>query len=361
MSEFVLILFSLFIIISLMIHIIGTIADGAFMEWTEYFKKKWGLSNFVAGETIQALGTSAPEIAISIIGLYILQENPALGMATIIGSAVFQITIVIGVPILYAKKSAKIEPKGLLRTASVYGGSVVLLWFFVQNGETPNLLWWELLILALYHIAYVIFLIVNRPKGKSEDDTPENHDDEIEGKTLFVRVIDRMLSFIPTPKSKYGIMKGIPVGFLITLIAIGASSYVFVDASVTFAEMIGISSTLIALTVLAGGSSMPELFSNIPLAKKGNIDQAIGNAFGSNTLDICISFALMSIPYTLMVGGISGPDLEKMMTPILFLFGYLFIVLLTFALTKFKTKQWQGWFLIALFIAFVVINYFMEV
>ena len=361
MPEFALILFSHFVIISLMIHVIGTIADGVFMEWTEYFKKQWGLSNFVAGETIQALGTSAPEIAISIIGLYILQENPALGMATIIGSAVFQITIVIGVPILCAKKSAKIDPKGLLRTASVYGGSVVLLWFFVQNGDTPNLVWWELLILAMYHITYVTFLIITRPKGKTEDDTPENHDDEIKNKSLLVRMLDIALHFIPTPKSKYGIIKGIPVGFIITLLAIGVSSYIFVDASVSFAEMIGISSTLIALTVLAGGSSMPELFSNISLAKKGNIDQAIGNAFGSNTLDICISFALMSLPYALMTGGISGPELESMMIPILFLFGYLFIVLLAFALTKFKTKKWQGWFLIALFIAFVAINYFIEV
>ena len=342
-----------------MVHIIGTIADGVFMEWTEYFKQKWKLSNFVAGETIQALGTSAPEISISIIGLYILQENPALGMATIIGSAVFQITIVIGVPILYTKKSAKIDPKGLLRTASVYGGSVVLLWIFVQSGS--SLSWWELAILSVYHLSYIIFLIKTQPKGRSQDNTPDHDIDEIKGETFLVRILDRFLSFIPTPKSRYGIIKGIPIGFIITLLAIGVSSYIFVEVSVSFAEMIGISSTLIALTVLAGGSSMPELFSNIPLAKKGNIDQAIGNAFGSNTLDICISFGLISIPYTILYGDISGPELESMMTPILFLFLYLFIVLLIFAITKFKTKKWQGWVLIALFIIFVGINYFMGV
>ena len=346
--------FALFVIIALMIHIIGTIADGAFMEWTEYFKKKWKMSNFVAGETIQALGTSAPEISISLIGLYILNENPALGMATIVGSAVFQITIVIGVPILLADKSAKLDPKGLLRTASVYGGSVVLLWLFVQTGNA--LVWWELAILAIYHILYIVFLLLNKPEGDAEDDTPEHDESKIENETLLLRWLDRILNLIPTPGEKWGIVNGIPVGFIITLFAIGISSYIFVDMSVSFAELLGISSTLIALTVLAGGSSMPELFSNIPLARKGNIDQAIGNAFGSNTLDICISFALMSIPYTLMTGSISGPELESMMMPIMFLFGYLFLVLLIFAIEKFETRKWQGWVLILLFIVFVVVN-----
>lgn len=348
--------FALFVIISLMIHIIGTIADGAFMEWTEYFKKKWKMSNFVAGETIQALGTSAPEISISIIGLYILGENPALGMATIVGSAVFQITIVIGVPILLAPNSAKLDPRGLLRTASVYGGSVVLLWLFVQTGNA--LVWWELAILAVYHITYIVFLLSNKPEGESEDDTPEHDESKIENETLLLRWLDKFLNLIPSPGEKWGIVNGIPVGFIITLLAIGVSSYVFVDMSVSFAELLGISSTLIALTVLAGGSSMPELFSNIPLARKGNIDQAIGNAFGSNTLDICISFALMSIPYTLFTGSISGPELESMMMPIMFLFGYLFLVLLIFAIEKFETRKWQGWVLIALFIIFVAVNAF---
>ncbi|HID92390.1 TPA: sodium:calcium antiporter [Candidatus Peregrinibacteria bacterium] len=348
--------FALFVIIALMIHIIGTIADGAFMEWTEYFKKKWKMSNFVAGETIQALGTSAPEISISIIGLYILGENPALGMATIIGSAVFQITIVIGVPILLAEKSAKLDPKGLLRTASVYGGSVVLLWIFVQTGNV--LVWWELAILSVYHLTYMYFLLSNKPKGEIADNTPEHDESEIENKTLLLRWLDKFLNLIPSPKDKWGIVNGVPIGFIITLLAIGVSSYVFVDMSVSFAELLGISSTLIALTVLAGGSSMPELFSNIPLAKKGNIDQAIGNAFGSNTLDICISFALMSIPYALFTGSISGAEIESMMIPIMFLFGYLFLVLLIFAVAKFETRKWQGWVLIALFIIFVAVNAF---
>ncbi len=346
--------FALFVIIALMIHIIGTIADGVFMEWTEYFKDKFHMSNFVAGETIQALGTSAPEIAISIIGLYILQENPALGMATIVGSAVFQITMVIGVPILVAKKSAKLDPKGLLRTASIYGGSVVLLWLFVQTGH--ELVWWELVVLSLYHILYIGYLLWKRPKGESEDDTPEYDDEKIEKESLLLRWLDTILGLIPSPRDRWGMVNGIPIGFMITLVAIGVSSYVFVEMSVSFAELIGISSTLIALTVLAGGSSMPELFSNIPLAKKGNIDQAIGNAFGSNTLDICISFALMSIPYAWFTGPISGPELESMMVPILFLFGYLFFVLFLFALAKFQTQKWQGWVLVVLFILFVVVN-----
>jgi K+-dependent Na+/Ca+ exchanger-like protein len=363
MIEFFLVLFSLFIIISLMIHVIGKIADGVFMDWTDYFKKKWRLSNFVAGETIQALGTSAPEISISIIGLYILKENPALGMATIIGSAIFQITVVIGIPILYAKKSLEIEAKGLLRTASIYGVSVVMLWFFVQNDY--SLSWIELTTLSLYHIAYIIFIILKRPKKEKnnveDSQNTKQNDKTEENKALLLKYLDIMLETIPSPKSKYGFYKKFPIGFLITLLTIGLSSYIFVYASVEFATLLGISSSLIALTILAGGSSMPELFSNIPLAKKGNIDQAIGNAFGSNTVDICMSFALISIPYTIFIGNITGKELESMIIPILFLFAYLFIVLLTFSITKFKIQKWQGWFLVLLFIIFVLVSYFLNI
>lgn len=360
MIESFLILFSLFIIISLMIHVIGKIADGVFMDWTTYFKKKWKLSDFVAGETIQALGTSAPEISISIIGLYILQENPALGMATIIGSAIFQITVVIGIPILYAKKSIEIEAKGLLRTASIYGGSVVLLWMFVQNDYALS--WIELIVLSLYHITYITFLIIKKPKKEKELNTlEEDENNNEENKALLLKYLDLILESIPSPKSKYGFYKKFPIGFIITLLTIGVSSYVFVYASVEFATLLGVSSSLIALTILAGGSSMPELFSNIPLAKKGNIDQAIGNAFGSNTVDICMSFALVSIPYTLFIGDITGEELKSMIIPILFLFAYLFIVLLTFSVTKFKIQKWQGWFLILLFIIFVLVSYFLNI
>ena len=162
---------------------------------------------------------------------------------------------------------------------------------------------------------------------------------------------------IPAPEDKYAFIGKFPLGFFLTILIIAIACAFFIQASVGFAEMIGVSSGLIALTVLAGGSSVPELFSNIPLAKKGNIDQAIGNAFGSNTLDICISFAFVSIPYAFFNGGISGSNVEEMMVPIYFLFGYLFVVLAMFALSAFKTYKWQGYVLNALFIIFVVVSY----
>ncbi|PID70477.1 hypothetical protein CSB37_02200 [bacterium DOLZORAL124_38_8] len=346
------------IAIIILVQAIGIVSDGPFMNWTEHFKKQWHLSDFVAGETIQALGTSAPEIAISFIGLYILHDNPALGLATIIGSAIFQITVVIGIPLLFTKKSVKLDPRGLLRTSAIYGGSVILLWAFLSSGQA--LTGWELVILSAYHICYITILIATHKKSNFDlhlELSARERERERENKHW----LEKILSIIPNPDDKFGLIKKIPVGFIITLIAIGVLTYTFVESSVTFAEMIGVSSTLIALTVLAGGSSIPELFSNIALAKENNIDQAIGNALGSNTLDICISFALVSIPYAFLNGNISGAETEKMTTSILFLFGYLFAILLLFAITKFRTHKWQGIILTLMFIAFVVVNIFMGV
>lgn len=349
-------IFLIFAILSL-IHVIGVVSDGRFMDWTEYFKKKLKLDNFTAGETIQALGTSAPEISISFLGLYIMGENPALGLATIIGSAIFQITVVIGVPLFYAPTSTTIEYKGLLRTAFVYGGSVLLLYIFLTNDNVLSAL--ELSVLALYHIAYITYIIKGH-KNSHEKDTEKTHpveEEELESKSWVLKKIDTLLKKIPAPEDKHAFVGKFPLGFFLTILVIAVACAFFIEASVGFAEMIGVSSGLIALTVLAGGSSVPELFSNIPLAKKGNIDQAIGNAFGSNTLDICISFALISIPYAFFNGGISGDNVDQMMLPIYFLFGYLFIVLAMFAVSKFKTYKWQGYILNALFVVFVISAY----
>lgn len=345
-------IFLIFTIITL-IHIIGVISDGRFMDWTEYFKKKLKMDNFTAGETIQSLGTSAPEISISFLGLYILGENPALGLATIIGSAIFQITVVIGVPLFYAPKSTTIGYRGLLRTAVVYGGSVFLLYVFLMNDHILSGL--ELSILAFYHIAYITYIIRGH-KTSHEEDIEENHPEEPRSDIWILKKIDILLDTIPSPQMKHAFVGKFPLGFFLTIALIALSCAFFIEASVSFAEMIGVSSGLIALTVLAGGSSVPELFSNIPLAKKGNIDQAIGNAFGSNTLDICISFAFVSIPYAFFNGGISGANVEEMLLPIYFLFGYLIIILGIFALSKFKTYKWQGYILNALFLVFVVVN-----
>ncbi len=352
-SDIFLGVFLLFAIWSL-IHIIGVVSDGKFMDWTGYFQKKLKLDNFTAGETIQALGTSAPEISISFLGLYIMGDNPALGLATIIGSAIFQITVVIGIPLFYAPKSTTIEYKGLLRTAGVYGGSVLLLYIFLTNDNALSAI--ELATLALYHIAYISYIIKGH-KASHEPDEEETHPEEPKAKLWILKKTDEVLHKIPAPEDKHAFVGKFPLGFFLTILVIAVACAFFIQASVAFAGMIGVSSGLIALTVLAGGSSVPELFSNIPLAKKGNINQAIGNAFGSNTLDICISFAFISLPYALFNGGISGGDVEEMMVPIYFLFGYLFVVLAMFALSRFKTYKWQGYFLNALFLIFVVASY----
>lgn len=320
-------------------------------------KKKLKLDNFTAGETIQALGTSAPEISISFLGLYIMGENPALGLATIIGSAIFQITVVIGIPLFYAPKSTTIEYRGLLRTAIVYGGSVVLLYLFLMTDKMLEA--WELSVLALYHVGYVTYIIRGH-KHSEEDDVEESHPEEPPTKIWLLQQVDKALHKIPSPDQNYAFLGKFPLGFFLTIFVIGLACAFFIEASVGFAELISIPVGLVALTILAGGSSVPELFSNIPLAKKGNIDQAIGNAFGSNTLDICISFAFISIPYAFFseTGGISGENVEEMMIPIYFLFGYLFVVLGMFAISKFKTYRWQGYFLNLLFLIFVGVSYY---
>lgn len=333
--------------IYLSMMIVGKVADGAFMDWTDYFKTKWKLSEAVAGETIQALGTSAPEISVSIIGLYIFTENPALGLGTIIGSAIFQITPVIGIPLLCMKGTHKIEAFPVIRASIVYTISVLLLLLFISTGSQIE--WWECSILALYHMGYASWIILS-------SDAYHTHAEAEEKETL--NCFDRFLRTVaPGPEAVYSFIKGVPVGFILVLLVIGATCIGMVRATEVLGnEILGLSMAFLSLTVLAAGTSAPELASNVSLAKQGKVNQLIGNAVGSNTLDICISFALVSIPYTLMQGPIvvDGKNFEQMFTSTLILLALVVLFLTMMILSKWKTAKWQGIVLIAAYVIYVL-------
>lgn len=345
-------------LVYIFIMLVGRIADGRFMEWIDWIQAKTGMSDATAGETIQATGTSAPEIMTNFAVLYVFPliatgaavVSPTIGLSTIIGSAIFQITVVIGGPMLYAKDSIQLDKWPVIRSSVVYAVSVLLLLLFMYTGQAFS--WWELTVLALYHIAYVCYIIKTDKAEHHAEPIVETEEEEKED--IYMLVSNTVL---PGPEGRFGL-----VGFFCVILAIGILCYFMVDYTEKVGTLMGLSLNFLALTVLAAGSSAPEIFSNIYLVKHGKAQQAIGNAVGSNTMDICISFAMVAIPVAIIKGGLAIEDeiMSQTIFSSLLLLVYVAIFVGMLWLSKWKITKTHAWVLNAMFVFFVVVNVLLD-
>lgn len=245
------------ILISLFIMVVGFILliKGAdwFVDGAAGIAAKLGIPQLVIGLTIVAMGTSAPEAAVSISSA--LKGNAEITIGNIVGSNIMNILIILGLAsvitvIKVAKSTVYYEiPFMILIT--------LLLLFFGYTGNKVD--FFEGIILWLCFILYFVYLFMMAKKSREKEE--EN-----------------------TGKQK-------PAWLLAVLIVIGMVMIVFgsdftVNGATRIAKIIGISERFIGLTIVALGTSLPELVTSVTAAKKGNADIAIGNIVGSNIFNI---------------------------------------------------------------------------
>ena len=271
------------------------------------------------GLTIVAFGTSAPELAVSIKS--IISGNHDIVLGNVIGSNILNILLIIGIsalfkPLVVKSNTLKKEIPIMLLITSVF---VVLLSDNLFNINQVNAFTRSdgvvLLLFFLVFVYYLIAITVNRES---------NFDEEVKKMTLKKAIIYTILG--------------------IGMIVFGGE-YVVNSAS-SIAEALGVSKRLISLTIIALGTSLPELVTSVTAAKKGECDIAIGNIVGSCIFNIGI---VMALPVALF-GGIdkinfNGFDLIVMLISVLMLF--------LFSLNDRKISRKEG----ILFLLFFVTYY----
>lgn len=329
-------------------RIVGVVANGSFLAFVDWFQRQTKVSNAVAGELFQSLGTSAPEIAINAYATYIAMSNPALGVAAIIGSALFQITVVIAVPVLLHDGTSSLDRKAVLRSTSVYFFAVVLLIISAWDGV---FLAWELFILVLSYAGYVALLLsTDRVSVGSADDVDEETSTSLgvldEPMHQFSHWVDRR---IPRPSTSFW---GFPLSIAVIAVFVAAT----VELAETGGEVLGLSSSFMALTVLAAGSSVPELSSNVAKAREDKLDQVVGNALGSNSFDIFVSFGAVSLWAAWSRGGLAMPGTATVFLPAVLLLVCLGLVVGTLWACDWEVRRWTPYLLLGFYAAFVAFN-----
>ncbi len=233
-----------------------------FVEGSSGIADKFGIPQLVIGLTIVAMGTSAPEAAVSITAS--LKGTADIAVGNVVGSNILNILIILGISsvitsIAVAKTTVRYEiPIMLLSTFLLMG--------FGMQGGTVNL--WEGIILWICFIGYLSYMFIMVKKGE---------------------MVAEEVATTQKPVWQLLIWGLVGLGLIIW------GSDLTVDAATSLAKRFGMSERFIGLTVVALGTSLPELFTSVSAARKGKADIAIGNIVGSNVFNILFIIGTSSL------------------------------------------------------------------
>ena len=245
-----------------------------FVDGAAGIAARFGIPQLVIGLTIVAMGTSAPEAAVSITAAFNGSADITIG--NIIGSNILNVLIILGLsavvyPLTVEKSTLKIDiPVTIVAT--------VLLFVLGLDGNITRI---DGIIMLGIFVAYIAFLIVSAKKAQNQASVASENEN----------LSDENAKTEEKPKS---------IAFLILITIVGLALVIlgsrFVVSSASFiARKFGLSERFIGLTIVALGTSLPELFTSVVAASKKNSDIAIGNIIGSNLFNILFVVGLSSL------------------------------------------------------------------
>ena len=262
----------LFLIIGFVLLIKG--AD-FFVEGSSSVAKRLHVPSIIIGLTIVAMGTSLPETAVSVSAS--LAGNNELAVSNVVGSNIFNLMVVIGVcAVLSTVNVAKDTIKRDIPFSLICEGFLMILGI-VGLGDKSGMTLGHLdgVIFLVLFAVYIFCMIKIALKANRE-----GRKIEIEGGS------DEEIKLLSVPMSILFIVGG--------AIAIAIGGDMTVDAASRIASELGMSQTLIGLTIVSIGTSLPELVTSIVAARKNEVDMALGNAIGSNVFNILMVLGIAS-------------------------------------------------------------------
>jgi cation:H+ antiporter len=237
--------------------------------------RRLAISPLVIGLTVVAFGTSAPELIVSVEAA--LNGVAGIAIGNVVGSNVANILLVLGLPAIILPIVC--DTPSLIRDVAVMIGASVLFTAFCWSGTLAS---WQGVVLVALLAAYLVNAYRNARRG----DGPTGGEDDFDGIVMFPQTVAVFAAFIVVGLA--GLMFG---------------SHLLVDGAVTVARVWGVSETVIGLTLVAVGTSLPELATTLVAAIRRHGSIAVGNVVGSNLFNI---LGVMGV--TAIVAPIPIPD-----------------------------------------------------
>jgi K+-dependent Na+/Ca+ exchanger-like protein len=281
-------------------------------------KDKIGLTDDQTGALISFV-SSAPELSVSMISLYLaiksgndkqFQEIAALGPASVIGSALFSVLFIVGASAWFGGK--QLTWHSITRDMGYYIFAVAALYVFLLDGKVQ---WYEGVTMLLLYMVYALIVakwptiskwlkipstnLITQDVTDSEEELIHIRDTQF----TLSNFIPKITSYIFFPL-KNGFNGGqVVYNVLMSVFLVVVSSTFMVEYATKLAQALNIPTALIGVTILAAGTSVPDLLASVKTAREGYADTAITNAVGSNVFDILGNLGLTYVVAAIFTGG----------------------------------------------------------
>lgn len=313
---------------------------------------RFGVSQMVIGLTIVAMGTSMPEFCVSMVSA--LKGTPDLAVGNVVGSNTLNTLLIVGCSALVAP--IMVKRSSVKRDIPFAVVASLLMLLFCLDGAIGRV------DAAVLFAGFCLFMFVTLKYAK----TTEEHAATVatsgeamataaaastsvsETPTSQTSAPEASSSETSAPESSQAsgtsMLKAV-VMLVVGLLCLIAGSNMFVDNASFVASSLGVSDAVIGLTIVAGGTSLPELATSMVSAKKGNSDIAIGNVIGSNVFNILMIIGITGLVKPMHIAGITTLDLIMMLASMLLMW--------FFCRTTYKVKRWEGAVLTIVYLAYL--------
>ncbi|MBT6690956.1 calcium/sodium antiporter [Candidatus Parcubacteria bacterium] len=257
-----------------------------FTDYAEELGKLLKLPNFIVGVLIVAVGTSLPELTTSIFAVY--QGEVEFLAGNVIGTVIVNILLGLGIAVLFSKRKAIFNWDIVSNDLPFFGAAIFLLIIALSDGKF-NII--EACIFLVGYIVYIIYAyhIQKSAKESVKEEYEKQLKKEIKSEVSEIEKKEK----IKTKKDR-PIIK-IVLFLVISLAVVSFSSKFVVDSVIHIAQMLGIGTSVIAATIVALGTSLPEILVATSAARRGNFDMVIGDIIGSNIFDLFVIFGAVGL------------------------------------------------------------------
>ena len=280
-------------------------------EGASALARRMNIPEIIIGLTIVAAGTSAPELFVSMVSA--LKGTPDLAVGNVVGSNTMNAMLIVGCAAIVAPMT--ISRSTVKKDIPFSVGASVLLLLLAMNSFLGR---WEGIVLLVGFAVFMGYTLMQAKKGQAEDAGE-------------VKPVNPWMS---------------ATWVVVGLAMLVAGSNLFVDAASSVAGALGVSEGVIGLTVVAGGTSLPELATSVVAARKGQSAIAIGNVIGSNVFNILLILGLTATISPLAIAGITTVDMAVMLLSVALVW--------LFSFTKFTVERWEGALLVGGYLVYLI-------
>lgn len=299
-----------------------------FVEGSSSVAKKFHVPAMLIGMTIVAMGTSLPECAVSVTAS--LANNNSLAVSNVIGSNIFNLMVVCGACALFSPLTIRQDTLKKEFPLSIICAALMLVLGYI--GMTLGHI--DGIIFLVLFVGYLLWMIQSAKKARAAVLSDPGQSGQIEQ----AEFVEENIAILPTWKSLIFIIGG--------MIAIKFGGDFVVDGASSIASSMGLSQTLIGLTIVAMGTSLPELVTSLVATKKGEVDMALGNVIGSDIFNILFVLGIATVisPISFLMENVIDIILLIIMS----------VIVLAFAWTRQQINRKEGILMLLMYAAYMV-------